>query len=182
METEVFYQEEVTDLIHDVEKLDEWKKMVEDMGLEGQTKLANPEKSPVPFMVLNQFQTRILQAICPESREVSKFEREPIPLPVLSAIALSRAEGYFTKIEIWADNESPDPVAVGIRDDHKYLIARWGAEKLSWEKLEKKAIARVAKKAKDKATEGLAFCKAVLEDQSDIANKLLKGESVYLWF
>lgn len=52
-------------------------------------------------------------------------------LPYSVAIEVKRAAEYFDKIEVWRKREvTKDPIAVGILGAERFLIARWGMEKL----------------------------------------------------
>jgi len=148
---ETFLVKESTELIHDPEKLQEWMDKCAELGLNKQLELAEPNKSPIPFEAMNEIQKRVFETICPARRNYKEYSKTAIPLEVLSLIALSEKEGYFDKIEIWADDEEPDPLAVGIVktgqwDNTKYLIARWGHEAMAFELLTQKAIMRYKKR------------------------------------
>ena len=44
---------------------------------------------------------------------------------------LRRANRFFDRVEVWGKREiEKDPIAVGYRGNDRYLIARWGMEKL----------------------------------------------------
>lgn len=44
---------------------------------------------------------------------------------------IKKATEYFDKVEIWRKREvQKDPIAVGVMGSDRYLIARWGMEKL----------------------------------------------------
>ena len=44
---------------------------------------------------------------------------------------LKRANRFFDRVEIWGKREiEKDPIAVGYQGKNRYLIARWGMEKL----------------------------------------------------
>ena len=44
---------------------------------------------------------------------------------------LKRANRFFDRVEVWGKHEiEKDPIAVGYRGNDRYLIARWGMEKL----------------------------------------------------
>ncbi len=61
-------------------------------------------------------------------------------------IALAVQEKYFQSIEIWYDDKTPDPLAVGLikkTDGYSFdyfLIARWGDVLRPFEELKEKAI------------------------------------------
>jgi hypothetical protein len=54
---------------------------------------------------------------------------EAVPFEVASEIR--RASKYFDEIEIWRKHEiQKDPIAVGVLQGERYMIARWGLEEL----------------------------------------------------
>lgn len=112
---ETFLIEETIDLLHDNEQLEQWNKYVEDLGLNGQKTIAKKDKSPIPFMHLKKSFINICEELCPSSLEVSEYSLTPIPVEILSLIALSKKENYFTRIIIRYDDKSPDPFAIGIK-------------------------------------------------------------------
>lgn len=149
-----FLVEETTELIHDVDKLDEWKKKCEELGLDSQIALASPEKSPIPFEHMNTVAVRVYETLCPAKVEFKRYQKTAIPLEVLALIQLSVNENYFDEIQIWYDDKSPDPLAVGIKKNGSswnhdfYTIARWGDALKPFEKLKDLAIKRYAASAK----------------------------------
>ena len=112
---ETFIIEETAELIYDNDKLTQWNSLVAELGLTGQTTIVSPEKSPIPFMHMKKSLENVLQELCPREVEVDKYSATPIPVEILSLIALSKREGYFQKVQIWYDDKDPDPVCVGIK-------------------------------------------------------------------
>jgi len=113
---ETFVMEETVELTYDQESLDKWNAMVEELGLEGQEKVISPEKSPIPFMYMNQTLIEVAKTLCPRQVTVKSYDATPIPLDILELVAMSTREKYFTMIEIWYDEKSKDPFAIGITD------------------------------------------------------------------
>jgi hypothetical protein len=110
---ETFIIEETAELIYDNEKLEQWNKYINDLNLEGQTKLTKPEKSPIPFLFMKTSMVRMFKTLCPRIVDIQEYDVTPIPLEILSLVSLSQKEKYFNKIEIWYDDSLPDPVCVG---------------------------------------------------------------------
>lgn len=144
---QTFIIEETKELIYNGDQIDEWKLKCKELGLENQLTLAQDGKSPIPFAFMNQVTKRVYETLCPMKVELIKYSKTPIPLEVLGLIQLSQNEKYFKSIEIWYDDKSPDPLAVGRLkndeyqwNDDLYLIARWGDVLRPFEELKKMAI------------------------------------------
>jgi hypothetical protein len=113
-EVETFVIEETASLIYDNEKLSKWNELVNDLGLEGQTEIVKPNKSPIPFMFIKQSMRSVFETLCPRRVSVSIYNITPIPVEILDLVALSKRENYFQEVEIWYDDKSPDPLCVGV--------------------------------------------------------------------
>lgn len=140
-----FIVEESAELIYDSEKIDEWKAKCEELGLTEQLALSTPGKSPIPFESMNTVSNRVYTTLCPAKVKYKTYRKTAIPLEVLSLIALAEKEHYFEEIEIWYDDKTPDPLAVGILkaqtwDREMFLIARWGDVLRPFEELKEKAM------------------------------------------
>jgi len=112
-EVETFVIEETAELIYDSEKLKKWNKIVSDLGLDGQSKIVKPEKSPIPFLYVKPNMKKAFETLCPMKVLVEEYDKTPIPLDILELVALSVRENYFNEIEIWYDDKSPDPFCIG---------------------------------------------------------------------
>jgi hypothetical protein len=142
---QTFIIEETKELIYDSDKIQEWKDKCQELGLENQLALAEPDKSPIPFECINEVQRRVYETLCPVKTMYKDYKRTAIPLEVLSLIALSEKEGYFSDIQIWYDDKTPDPFAIGLVKEsdwrHRYYcIARWGDSLKPFEELKSTAI------------------------------------------
>lgn len=100
-----------------------------------------------PYMVLDPKTERVIRVLCPAKIEVEKYGESTIPLDILREVHKCKHHGWYHKIEVFYDNKSPDPFVVGFVNNSwnspKHLIARWGAELLPFEELERKAIQRM---------------------------------------
>lgn len=145
---ETFLTEETVQLIYDGEELEKWNRIVEELGLKGQTHIVKKDKSPIPFMHLKTSMCSVFETLCPRKVDVKDYNISPIPVEILDLIALSVKEEYFYKIQIWYDEKSPDPVCVGFKYDteehakagyewyaEKYLLGKWGDVKHSFSTL-----------------------------------------------
>lgn len=110
---ETFVIEETAELIYDAEKLEEWNGYVQSLGLQGQTKIVQKEKSPIPFMHIKTSLKNVFETLCPCKVAVEEYSMTPIPVEILSLLQLCKQELYFDKIQIWYDDKNPDPVCVG---------------------------------------------------------------------
>jgi len=117
---ETFLIEETVDLIYNNEQLDKWNQYVEELGLQGQTKIVKKEKSPIPFMHLKQSYVNICKTLCPAEVNIKDYNISPIPVEILDLVALSIKENYFDKILVWYDDKSPDPFVVGMNHTSYY--------------------------------------------------------------
>jgi len=149
METvvETFYVAETVNLIHDNEALSKWNERVSELGLEGQKSVVKEEKSPIPFLWMNQALISTFETLCPTKTTIEKFSQSPIPVELLDTVSLCKKEEYFDKIEVWYNEKDKDPVIVGYLFDpkesgwsqdfyaKKYLIGRWADMKASLDTL-----------------------------------------------
>ena len=124
---ETFVIEETAELIYDGEALENWNNLVSELGLKGQTEIVKPEKSPITFMHLKKGLVNVFETLCPRKLAVENYNVTPIPVEVLKLIALARKDNYFSKIEIWYDDKSPDPVCVGITGH--YYQSTWSPDR-----------------------------------------------------
>ena len=51
---ETFLMEETVELTYDQEKLNKWNDLVSELGLEGQERIVEPTKSPIPFKFMDE--------------------------------------------------------------------------------------------------------------------------------
>jgi hypothetical protein len=153
---ETFYVEETINLIHDNDALAKWNEKVAELGLEGQQEvLVNKDKSPIPFLWMNAGIIATFETLCPTKVEIEKYNKTPIPVELLDAVSLCKAEGYFDAIDVWYNEQEKDPVIVGYvfdkskNDDtrwmklwysKKYLIGRWADVKASLDTLTQRAM------------------------------------------
>ena len=111
---ETFVIEETAELIYDDGKLSEWNEMVADLGLAGQSKIVKPQKSPIPYMPINDILKNVFETLCPRKVDIKEYDVTPIPVEILSLVRLSNREHHFQKIEIWYDDKEKDPLCVGV--------------------------------------------------------------------
>lgn len=101
--------------------------------------MAGGESSPLPYPKISDGDWRVWSTFLPvrshnlDRAAVDSFRTtslgEGIPLQV--ATEVRRASQYFDRVEIWRKNQvEKDPIAVGVLGQERYLIARWGMEKL----------------------------------------------------
>ena len=115
---ETFLIEETINLIHDNEALQKWNDKVAELGLQGQQHvLTVKDKSPIPFMWMNNAIIATFETLCPTKVLVEKYDKTPIPLEILDLVSLSKNEGYFYKMEIWYNEQEKNPVCVGYAED-----------------------------------------------------------------
>jgi len=110
---QTFLENENLPLIYDNDSLEQWNKLILELNLKGQNQVTGG-KSPIPFMVMKRSLVKTFETLCPVKNKVENFNISTIPLKVLELIQLSKAENYFSYIDIWYDDIKPDPVCVGI--------------------------------------------------------------------
>lgn len=186
---ETFFIEETVNLIHDNEALDRWKAKVSELQLHGQTEVVKAEKSPIPFLWMNNAIIATFETLCPTKVDIDKYSKTPIPVELLETVSLCVKENYFDRIKVWYNEQQKDPVIVGYvakpgkTDDwdlnyygEKYLIGRWADVKASLDSLIARAKSlftqsetiRLKKEVRDRQRE--------LEDlESTAANKFGAG-------
>ena len=101
--------------------------------------MAGGEARPMPYPRISDEDWRVWATFLPvrshnlDRRAASKLSitslNEGIPLQV--AVEVQKASQHFDKVEIWRKNQiEKDPIAVGLLGQERFLIARWGMEKL----------------------------------------------------
>lgn len=181
---ETFIIEETQELIYDNEKLDKWNQYVTELGLSGQKELVKEGKSPVPFLHMKDSLVSVFEVLCPRKVGIEKYNRTPIPVEILDLVALSNKEGYFEKIEVWYDEETPDPCVIGFMpgENHdksewyahyweRYLIGRWADVKQSLEELTTKARMLFIKREKSQKEKTIRDVQRQLEDLENSADR-----------
>lgn len=184
MQIESYLIEEAEALIADPEELDEYKRLVKELGLEGQQALMGEGETPCPFQPMSITTKRTLETIFPEKCDVKEFRGETIPIRVLSLIYLAQQENYFDHIKVWYARNYDDPVVVGIKGeewggDH-FLISRWGKALKPMERLTEMAIEKKANEYRNEARGRLARMQAIIDDPKSMARVYMDGGHVYI--
>jgi hypothetical protein len=110
---QIFQNEELNDVMFQVEALDEWKEIATSLGMEHQLTFVKSAESPLPYPYINKSMDIVFSTLCPTKVNFKQYDKTPIPLEVMKQIAFSIKENHFKEIEIWYDDKSPDPIAVG---------------------------------------------------------------------
>jgi hypothetical protein len=102
--------------------------------------MAGGQSRTVPYPKISQDDWRVWSIFLPvRSHKIDKIAAlnlsptallsEGIPFQVGSEIR--KATEHFDRVEIWRAREvQKDPIAIGLLGQERYLIARWGMEKL----------------------------------------------------
>ena len=122
---ETFLMEETVELTYDQEKLDKWNNLVEELGLTGQEKIVEPNKSPVPFKYMDETLFNVAETLCPSKVQLKFYDQMPIPLEIMELVAMSIRENYFTEIEVWSDSKDKDPFVIGILEEYYVRDGSW---------------------------------------------------------
>ena len=187
MAEEIYLLEENQGIVFDAEKNEEWKKTIEELDLTGQKQLldGSGNKSPIPFQYMNKGMYNMFEVLCPCKTNAKEYSKGPIPLKVLGVIKLCEDEGYFTKLQIWSDEISPDPILVGMTKDNSwdseyYLLARWGDMLRSFDELKEMAKKRWIETSKARLEEEITKATSNLQILEQLAIKHLNGGYVSL--
>jgi hypothetical protein len=108
---------------------------LEDPPLGGGTGHTN---EAIPYPIISDEDWKVWTAFLPVRTEIDEdFLTGARPLlysqtlPPKVRDELKRANRFFDRVEVWGKHEiEKDPIAVGYRGNDRYLIARWGMEKL----------------------------------------------------
>src|SRR6266496_6202668 len=92
----------------------------------------------IPYPTISDEDWKVWTAFLPVRTEIDeKFLRGQSPRLYVQTLApkvrdeLQRANRFFDRVEVWGKREiEKDPIAVGYQGNDRYLIARWGMEKL----------------------------------------------------
>jgi hypothetical protein len=92
----------------------------------------------IPYPTISDKDWKVWTAFLPVRTEIDeKFLSGASPrlyaqtLPPRVRDEIQRANRFFDRVEVWGKREiEKDPIAVGYRGNDRYLIARWGMEKL----------------------------------------------------
>jgi len=101
--------------------------------------MAGGESAQVPYPKISDEDWRVWATFLPvRSHNLDRIAaasfsttalHEGIPGQVAKEV--QRASEHFDKVEIWRKNQiEKDPIAVGVLGQERYMIARWGMEKL----------------------------------------------------
>ncbi|MEZ2446102.1 hypothetical protein AB6805_30515 [Chitinophaga sp. RCC_12] len=183
---ETFFVEETASLIYDNDDLQKWGDLVTQLGLTGQQKVVTGEKSPIPFLWMNESLINLFKCLCPRQVDIKDYDKMPIPLEILGLVSLSEREEYFFKIEIWYDENTPDPVCVGYRLNasperqtgwmresyaEKYLLGKWSDVKASFAELLDRAKKRFISERGLLLRQQIKEAQRGLEDLEDTAQR-----------
>ena len=108
---------------------------LEDPPLGGGTGHTN---QAIPYPAISDEDWKVWTAFLPLRTEIDEnFLTGASPLLYAQTLPpkvrdeLKRANRFFDRVEVWGKREiEKDPIAVGYRGNDRYLIARWGMEKL----------------------------------------------------
>ena len=100
--------------------------------------MAGGDTRPLPYPKLSKEDWRAWKLFLPfhaatidrvSAKKESLYFSYGIPYALTGEI--QKATQYFDKVEIWRKHDiQKDPIAVGLLGSDRYLIARWGMEKL----------------------------------------------------
>lgn len=187
---ETFLVEETMNLIHDNDSLILWNEKVDQLGLQGQKEIVKTEKSPIPYLWMNNALVATFETLCPTKVNIEKYNRTAIPLEILDLVAMSRNEKHFDFVQIWFNEVDKDPVCIGftvpeenknqsewyqVYYSQKYLIGRWADVKASLDTLIKKARLVFIANTKSEHEKSIRDHQRNIEDLEHTANGKFGG-------
>ena len=103
--------------------------------------MAGGDARPIPYPKISQEDWRVWTLFLPvRSANINRISARAIKeeslhfsygIPYALTEEVQKAKELFDKVEVWRKRDvSKDPIAVGVLDGERYLIARWGMEKL----------------------------------------------------
>jgi hypothetical protein len=111
--------------------------------------MAGSEAIPIPYPRISDEDWRVWATFLPvrshnlDRLAASKFSTTALDdrVPMQVGFEIQRASQHFDKVEIWRKNQvEKDPIAVGVLGQERFLIARWGMEKLIPFEMIKKSV------------------------------------------
>jgi hypothetical protein len=118
MMVQIYQNEELNDVLFQVESLDEWQQIAQELQMDKQLNFVNQATSPNPYPFITESMNRIFSTLCPTKVDFKAYDKTPIPLEVMKQIAFSVREKHFVDIQIWYDDKTPDPFVVGTTQEH----------------------------------------------------------------
>jgi hypothetical protein len=118
MAVQIYQNEELNDIMFQGEALDEWKQLAFELGMEAQLDFVSKAESPIPYPHITKSMEIIFKTLCPTNINFKQYSKTTIPLEVIKQISYSVKENHFNRIEIWYDDKTPDPFAVGFIEKH----------------------------------------------------------------
>lgn len=114
--------------LQDIKNPEEWLASVERAGMKALVK-TKKRKKVIPYHKCSIELTNALKLALPVKSTLGDYTHDQPPMEALGLIVFAKEAGYFTSIIIRYHDVEPDPVALGIIGEDRYLIACWGSEK-----------------------------------------------------
>jgi hypothetical protein len=101
--------------------------------------MAGGQARPIPYPRISNEDWRVWVTFLPvrshnlNKPAAAKFSTTALDdgVPLQVGVEIQKASQHFDKVEIWRKNQvEKDPIAVGVLGQERFLIARWGMEKL----------------------------------------------------
>src|SRR3990167_9273749 len=103
MEVETYETEEATSACKP-EDMEQVKKLVDELELDGQKELLVPEQR-FPYRKMTKQEERVYKLLCPGQSNLTSYDDSAIPLRILQVAAHAKSLSVFKKLVIWhADN------------------------------------------------------------------------------
>jgi hypothetical protein len=108
-----FKNQELDNLAFDIENQQEFKELASRLGMGKQSAFIERSGSAMPYPFINTAMENQFTTLCPRKVDYKEYDKTPIPLEVMRELSFVVGENYFSKVEVWYDDKSPDPFLVG---------------------------------------------------------------------
>lgn len=183
MAYEIFIEPELENLQEETVAA-EWFEICSELGLQKQLSLTDKsdEKKAPPYMFCDPKTKKIIDILCPREVPYTEYSASTIPLDVVKEIQKCVKHGWYKKIVVCYDDQSPDPFVIGLLPfeyewrAERHIIARWGAELIPFEQMEEKAVNRLMDQTLEKLNDFKGKVEYALSNPAAYIRKKLAGE------
>lgn len=158
--------------------------LIEQLGLEGQLSLINPDVNGdakrIPYPKMTKEQKVVIQAVCPKESNLNEYKDQSIPLRILQVAA--HAKELFEYLLVWhpENADEKDPYLIGRNGNgysstEYYILARWGEQLLPWGEMVEKAASMLRGKRVQKLNRMKSAIQADIESTETASPEAVIG-------